>query len=63
MRGGGRGKGGGGAYAAPQTTILYMKRLNQTESPIFVILYVLCFQRQSFFIFIDCRCFYITHLL
>ena len=25
-----------------------MKRLNQTESPIFVILCVLCFQRQSF---------------
>ena len=29
-----------------------MKRLNQTESPIFVILNVLCFQRQSFFTFI-----------
>ena len=34
-----------------QTTVLHMKRLNQTESPIFVILYVLCFQRQSFFYF------------
>ena len=29
-----------------------MKRLNQTESPIFVILCVLCFQRQSFLTFI-----------
>ena len=28
---------------------MYMKRLNQTESPIFMILCVLCFQRQSFF--------------
>ena len=28
-----------------------MKRLNQTESPIFVILCVLCFQRQSFLTF------------
>ena len=40
--------GGGGAYAASQTTVLHMKKLNQTESPIFVILCVLCFQRQSF---------------
>ena len=30
-----------GAYAASQTTVLHMKRLNQTESPIFVILCVL----------------------
>ena len=37
-----------GAYAASQTTVSHMKRLNQTESPIFVILCVLCFQRQSF---------------
>ena len=29
-----------------------MKRLNQTESPIFMILCVLCFQRQSFLTFI-----------
>ena len=29
-----------------------MKRLNQTESPVFVILCFLCFQRQSFFTFI-----------
>ena len=28
-----------------------MKRLNQTESPIFVILCVLCFQMQSFLTF------------
>ena len=30
-----------------------MKRLNQAESPIFVILCVLCFQRQSFLTFIE----------
>ena len=36
-----------GAYAVLPTTVLHMKRLNQTESPIFVILCVLCFQRQS----------------
>ena len=48
-----RGKGGGGgAYAASQTTVLHMKRLNQTDYPIFVILCILCFQRQSFFTFI-----------
>ena len=47
--GGGR---GGGAYAASQTTVLHMKRLNQTESPIFVILCGLCFQRQSISTFI-----------
>ena len=56
--GGGWGGGGvvvvggeveGGAYAASQTTVLH---LNQTESPIFVILCVLCFQRQSFLTFI-----------
>ena len=35
-------------------TVLHtsMKRLNQTESPVFVILCVFCFQRQSFFTFI-----------
>ena len=45
----GSGEGeGGGAYAASQTTVLHMKRLNHTESPIFVILCVLCFQRHSF---------------
>ena len=32
-----------------------MKRLSQTESPIFVILCVLCFQRQSCFTFILIR--------
>ena len=31
--------------------MLHMKRLNQTESPIFLILCVLCFQRQSFLYF------------
>ena len=35
--------------SALQTTVLHMKRLNQTESPIFLILCVLCFQRQSIF--------------
>ena len=34
--GGGGGGGGGDAYAATQTTLLHMKRLNQTESPIFL---------------------------
>ena len=46
----------GGAYAASQTTVLHIKRLNQTEFPIFLILYVLCFQRQSFFNFIYICC-------
>ena len=41
-----------GAYVASQIIVLRMKRLNQTESPIFVIVYVLCFQRQSLFSFI-----------
>ena len=47
-----------GAYATSQITVLHMKRLDQTESPIFVILYVLCFQRQSFltFILLYCSC-------
>ena len=40
-----------GAYAASQTTVLHLKRLSQTESPIFVFLCVLCFQRQSLFYF------------
>ena len=39
-----------GAYAASQTIVLHMKRLNLTESPIFVILCVLCFQKQRQFI-------------
>ena len=33
------------SIVALQTTVLHMKRLNKTESLIFVILYVLCFQR------------------
>ena len=39
---------GKGCYAASQTTYmsLYMKRFNKTESPIFVLLCVLCIQRQ-----------------
>ena len=41
------GGGGGGAGGG-----LLMKRLNQTEPPIFVIMCVLCFQRQSFLTFI-----------
>ena len=51
----GVGRGGEGAervaYAASQTTMLHMKRLNQTESPIFIIMCVLCFQTQSFLTF------------
>ena len=43
---------GGRAYAASQTTVLHRKRLNQTESPIFVILCILGLQRQSFLTFI-----------
>ena len=43
---------GRGAYAASQTTVLLMKRLNQTESPIVMIFCVLCFQRQSILTFI-----------
>ena len=45
------GEGEGAAYAASQTTVLLMKRLNQTESLIFVILCILCFQRQSFYFY------------
>ena len=40
-----------GAYAASQTTVLHMRRLNQTESPIFVISCVPCLQRKYFFDF------------
>ena len=41
------------AYAASQTTVLHMKRLNKTGSPIFVVFVcVLCFQRQSVLTFI-----------
>ena len=38
--GGGDGGGGGagGAYTASQTTLLYMKRLNKNDPPIFVLL-------------------------
>ena len=38
------------SYAASQTTLLHMKILDKTESLIFVIFCVLCFQRQPFFI-------------
>ena len=37
-----------------------MKRLNQTETPIFVILCVLCFQLQSFFTFLPLLFYYKT---
>ena len=46
------GGGGGGVEKLMQTTMLHMKRLNQTECPIFLILCYLCFQRQSFLTFI-----------
>ena len=42
--GGGGGKEGTYMYAALQTTLLYMTRLNKTEFPIFVLLSVLCFK-------------------
>ena len=43
----------GGAYVASQTTVLHMKRLNQTESPIFVFLCVFFFFFFFFFFFSD----------
>ena len=43
--------GGGGAYAAPQTTVLHMKRFNQTESPIFVIYVFFVFSKAILFDF------------
>ena len=46
------GGGGGGGGEREAYAVLHMKRLNQTEPPIFVILCVLCFQRQSFLTFI-----------
>ena len=48
----GGGGGGGVRGKRMQTTMLHMKRLNQTECPIFLILCVLCLQRQSFLTFI-----------
>ena len=48
----GGGGGGRGGVCSTQTTVLHMKRLNQIESPIFMILCVLCFQRISFLTFI-----------
>ena len=41
---------------------IIMKRLNQTESPIFVILCVLCFQRQSFLTFTPLNWLYIPYM-
>ena len=38
-----------------QTALLHMKRLNKTEAPIFVLLYVLFFQRQPFRFSFNCR--------
>ena len=51
----GVGGGGGEVYTTSQTPYLYMKRLNKTESPIFALLYVLCFQRQH------CRYFFCSN--
>ena len=42
---------GDGSVCSLATTVLHIKRLSQTESPIFMILCVLCFQRQSGFSF------------
>ena len=46
----GRGGGWVGAYTALQITLLYtcLMRHNRTESPIYVLLSVPCFQRQPF---------------
>ena len=44
--------GGGAALTALQSRLLHMKRLNQTEFPIFVLLCVIYVPRQSFFTFI-----------
>ena len=46
---------------ASQTTVLHMKRLNQTESPIFVILCVLCFHFYSFIVLLLPVCFTTHH--
>ena len=45
-----------GSYAALQTSLLCMKRLNKTESPTSALLYVLCFYRQPFRFFILLHC-------
>ena len=34
---------GAGVYVATQISLLHIKRLNKTQSPIFVLLFVLCF--------------------
>ena len=39
---------GWGVYATSQTSLLHMKRFNKTECPGFVLLCILCFQRQPF---------------
>ena len=44
---GGEGKGRGHAYAISRTTVLHMKRLNQTKSPVFIILCVLLFPKST----------------
>ena len=65
MGGGGGGGGGRGVgmttlkFAALQTTLLRIKRLNITTSAIFIVLCVLCFQRhpfQNFILIILCEC-------
>ena len=49
---GGEGWGGAWGRMQPRKLVLHIKRRNQTESPIFVILRVLYLQRQSFLTFI-----------
>ena len=44
FRGGGWGEGRGVAFTTSSAILLYMKRFNETEFPIFVLLCVLCFQ-------------------
>ena len=46
-------KGGGWGYAASQTTMLHMKRLNKTESPIFEIFVCSLFPNAILFYFYD----------
>ena len=52
--------GWGAAYTASQITLLHMK---ETEPPISVPLFVLCFQRQPFRFFIPLRIYLYKHLL
>ena len=43
-----------GVYAALRTTLLHMKRIVKTESPIFILLCFLCFQNKPFRFLLTC---------